>query len=402
MPFSQTGRFAGWLACCLFMLLPVLAGCGDYCLFCDDDNGGGGGGGKERTAEPGDVILANPISGGIFVYEYSDEQQRSLLSGFEGVSGLALYSGSAEETCDNPFAGLAAYQGGGNNLHSIDTFAQQNGRSSRLSLAVIPAGMTFPYGTDQTGSEETSTDLLFFTVDTEDTLYIYSLNGAEVPEGSENPSPITNNDLGTDFFQSPTALAAVHSEGDTEILFVLNDNGTGSSVRRLSVNLTDWSPSSPQTIATMEETGWRLFDIAYYEETDELFVSMQTEDQAGSGGRILVIPDATGRTTPVTLESDSSTAFVAQAYQITGLAVAPTELQPGPGSLLAMRTNQLGQAEQFDIVRGGNPEAVFNFSLFYQFPESLAYDCTNERLLMTDVPFNVDIDSTFFEALPSP
>ncbi len=399
MRFPRVRPFTGWLACCLCLLIPVLAGCGDYCLFCDGQ-GGGGGGGEERTAEAGDVILADQLAGDIFIYEHEDEQQRSLLSGFGDVSGLALYSSNAEATCDNPFAGLAAYQDGGNNLDTIDTLDQQADQPNRLSLAVIPKGMTFPYGTDQTEPEQTTTDLLFFTVDTKDTLYIYDLTGAKVPEGSENPSPITNNDLGTGFFQSPTALA-IDVDGNTANLFVLNDNGTESGVKRLSINLTDWTPGSPQTVATMEEADWRLFDIAYYKETDELFVSMKSEGQSRAAGRVLVISDATDRTTPVTLESNSTTAFVAQDYEITGLAVAPTDDQPGPASLLAVRTNQLGQVEQFDIGQGGNPEAAFNFSLFFQFPESLAYDCTNERLLITDVPFNDTFDRIFFEAVPT-
>jgi hypothetical protein len=381
-----------------------LSGCGDFCLFCDGGGGGGGGGGQERTAEAGDVILADQFADNIFIYEYPSDTKRVLLPGFDDVSGLALYSSNEEEECDNPFAGLVAYRNGGNNLDTLDTFDQQAGQPDRLSLAVVPKGMSFTYGTDEIEADPGTIDLLFFTVNTEDTLYIYDLTGANVPAGFDNPFPITNGDLrllfDSDFLQSPTALA-INPDAGTATLFVLNDKEDESSVTRLSVNLTTWAPTSSQIIATMTEAGWRLFDIAYYDQADELFVSMKTEGQAGGAGRVLVIPQATTRTTPFTLASESTTAFVAQDYHITGLTAAPTDDQPGPASLLSLRANQLGQAEQFDIDQGGNPEDIFGFSTVSQFPEALAYDCTKERLLITDVPFNNDIDRTFFEAFPS-
>jgi hypothetical protein len=390
----------------LCLSLALLAGCGDACLYCGGSSGGNGGGGQERTAEAGDVILADQFSNDISIYEYESEIQRSLLSGFDDVSGVALYSGSAEETCDNPFAGLDAYRNGGDNLGSIDQISQEAGEPNRLSLAVIPKGMTFPYGTDPTGNGQTAIELLFFTVNTEDTLYVYDLTGNSTPPGFDNPFPITNQNLkllfGSDFLLSPTALV-VNTDGNTATLFVVNDNGAESSVTRLSVSLTSWIPSAPQTIAAMEEVGWRLIDIAYHDgnEADELFVSMKTEGQVGAAGRIYVISNAASRTTPVTLDPDSTTAFVAQPYEITGITVAPTDDQQTQADLLSLRANELGQVEQFDIDQGGNPETVFGFSFFFNFPEALAYDCTNERLLMTDIPLNSDFARTFFQAVPS-
>jgi len=399
MPFARIRRFSGRVACCLCLLFPVLAGCGDYCLFCEGQGSGGGGGGDERTAEAGDLILADQFAGSIFIYKYEDGKQDSLLSGLDDVSGLALYSSEESDTCDEPFSTLVAYQQA-SNIDTIDTLSQQSGQPDRLSLAVVPKGMTFPYDTDQTDTDQTTTELLFFTVNTEDTLYIYDLNGATVLDTFDNPYPITNSDLGADFFESPTALA-IDSDGSTATLFVLNDNGADSSVKRFSVDLEDWTASSPQEIGTMTETTWRLVDIVYYDQTDELFVSMKTEAQPISGGRVLVISSASERTRPVALESNSTTAFVARDYEITGLAVAPRDDQPGPAEFLSLRANEVGQVEQFDIDQGGIPETVFNFSLSYQFPQALAYDCTNERLLIADVPFNDSIPRTLFQAFPT-
>jgi hypothetical protein len=398
-------------ACCLCLLIPLLVGCGDYCLYCDGQGSGGGGNGgseDEGTGKPGDVILADQFASSIFIYEHEDEEKRSLLSGYSDVSGLALYSSGAEDACDNPFTGLAAYQNGGSNFDRIDSFNQQAFEPDRLSLAVIPKGITFPYGPDQTDPDEATIDLLFFTVNTTNRLYVYDLTGVNTPDELNNPHPITNSDMSSifgrsDFFESPTAIALI-ANTDEVLIFVLNDNlniATGvndSSVRRLHVDLTDWAPSSARTIGRMEEPGWRLFDIAYHEESDRLFVSVKTEAQPITGGRVLVIPNASERTSSVKLESNSTTAFIAQDYEITGLSVAPTNEQQEEADLLSLRANELGWVEQYDIVQGDR-EGVLDFSESYHFPEALAYDCTNERLLITDVPFN-ETARELFEFFP--
>jgi hypothetical protein len=393
----------------------VLTGCGDYCLFCEGQGSGGGNGGSadEGTGKPGDVILADQFASSIFIYEYEDEEQRSLLSGYSDVSGLALYSSGEEDACDKPFAGLVAYRNGGNNFNRIDTFDQEALEPDRLSLAVIPKGMTFPYGPDRTDPDETTTDLLFFTVNTQNRLYIYDLTGVNVPDERNNPEPITNSDMasvfvGTNFFNSPTAIVLVedNEEPDEAVIFVLNDDldaATGandSSVRRLRLDLTDWTLVSAQTIGTMEEQSWRLFDIAYDDQTDRILVSVKTEFQELKGGRVLVISDAADRTTPVTLESNSTSAFIEREYQITGLSIAPTDEEQEEADLLSLQANELGQAEQFDIIQGGAPEQILNFSDTYKFPEALAYDCTNERLLIADVPFNETTARELFEFFP--
>lgn len=399
-------RSSGWVACFLCALIPVLVGCGDYCLFCEGQGSGGGGGGQERTAEAGDVILADQFTGSISVYESSDNVQRSLLSGQQGVSGLALYSSAAEETCDNPFDGLATYQAGGATLESIDTFSQEDDKPDRLSLAVIPEGMTFAYGTDEPDAEQTTTEFLFFTVNTDDTLYIYDLTKAKIPEGFDNPYGITNTNtiltslFGSGFFQSPTALA-ITSDGTTATLFVLNDKGTNSSIRRLSVNLLFWIPTSAETIATMTEADRRLIDIAYYDQTDELFVSKKADGGGGVGAWVHSISDATERTSPLDLDSDSDAAFIAQFRSFTGIEVAPTNDEGTAAEFLVLREVD-GQIEQYDIDVGG--EQVFpgfNFGEFALYPQAIEYDCTNERLVMTDVPFNEAIARQLFELAPN-
>jgi hypothetical protein len=327
-----------------------------------------------------------------------------LLSGYGDVSGLALYSDGIEDACDNPFDGLVAYQNGGNNLDTIDEFGQQSGQPDRLSLAVIPKGMTFPYGADQTDPNQTTIDLLFFTVNTEDTLYIYDLTGASVPEGFNNPYPITNSLLdplfGSGFFQSPTGLA-ITWDGTSATLFVLNDDGDDSSIRRLTVNLLFWIPTSAQTIATMTEADRRLIDMAYYDQTDELFVSKKAEGGTGVGAWVHSISNATERTIPLDLDSDSDTAFIIQPRSLTGLAVAPTNGEATAAEFLVLREID-GQIEQYDIDQGGDPVApLFNFGAFSLYPQAIEYDCTNERLVITDIPFNETIDRKLFELVPT-
>ena len=212
-------RFSGWFAYCLCLFIPLLAGCGDFCLFCDGNGGGNGGNGNgseeicnnvfpgvdkleqvnlnnvieeiangtrnrnrlslavipkgmsfeygnlNLTANPGFVVLADQLASSIYVYDEPDQDQTVLLTGFDDVSAVAL-------------------------LH-------------------------------QKIGETTDADLLFFTVQSENTLYIYDLTG------SEEPSPITNEDLAQvfqepgGFFESPVAIAVSADSGEA-VIFVLN------------------------------------------------------------------------------------------------------------------------------------------------------------------------------------
>ena len=182
MRFPRIRRFSGWVAYCLCVLLPVLVGCGDYCLFCEGQGSGGGGNGND-----------------------------------------------SEEICDNVFPGLGVFQQVFEE-DFLDTFSQVRGADDRLSLAVIPKGMSFSYPpnvenqsavagdvilADQqadtifiydssqanaqqrflTGYDQVSGlallhqevdptpiyDLLFFSVNTDDALYIYDLTGTSPP-----------------------------------------------------------------------------------------------------------------------------------------------------------------------------------------------------------------------------
>ncbi len=384
------------------MLIPVLVGCGDYCLFCDGQGSGGGGGGEERTAIAGDVILADQSANSIFIYEYEDEKQRSLVSGYWDVSGLALYSSGAEDTCDNPFAGLAAYQNGGNNIDEIDILDQDDGQPDRLSLAVIPKGTTFPYGADQTDPDETTIDLLFFTVNTENRLYIYDLTGATVPDEFSNPYPLTNSDLGTGFLASPTALA-IDVDGDTATLFVLNEEVGDSSVKRLSVDLETWvpDPDSTHTLATMSQDNFRLVDLALSRQTDTkaLFISKKLIN--GVGGWVYRISDPS--TSTATLDLNTATSLVQREQRVTGLTAPSTNEEDTSADLVLLKENIAEfQVEQYDPAVGGQtPDAAYTPSLDFDFLQAIEYDCTNERLLMTNVPFNNDFDRTFFEATPT-
>jgi hypothetical protein len=389
-------RLPRWVVCCLALLIPLLAGCGDYCLFCDGQGGGGGGGGN-----------------------------------------------GTEQVCDNVFSGLAAYQAA-LNLAVVDTFQEPRVADDRLSLAVVPNGMSFKYGTNRTADPgdviladqqasdiyvyefgtpetrrslgagvggvsgvallrytidtDTDADLLFFTVEAENTLYIYDL------AGSTDPVPITNQVLrsffgGRDFFESPTALA-VSADAENAVVFVLNDNGTNSSVRRLSMSLPIPIPdtNSLQTVATMTESSRLLVDIAFFAQTDTLYVSKKTEGEQLTVGWVYRIVNASDRTGSVNLNPNST--FIAGGGAPTGLTAAFTN-KTGTTAALLVLTEGDGQVLQYDIASGGSPENAFFLGDVSVYPLAIAYDCTNERLVMTDVPFNPDISRTFFEAFPS-
>jgi hypothetical protein len=397
--FSRVRRIPGWVACCLCALIAVLVGCGDYCLFCDGQGSGGGGNGN-----------------------------------------------GGEEVCDNVFPGLEAFQQVFQE-DIIDTFSQVQGADNRLSLAVIPKGMSFSYppnienqsavaGDVMLADQQADTifiydfsksnaqksfladydqvsglalmhqvvdptptyDLLFFTVNTDATLYIYDLTGTSTPSIVVNPLPITNDLAGSGFFVSPTALA-VSSDGNTATVFVLNDKEGNSSVKRLSVNLTTWAPSSPRTLATMKRTDFRLVDIAFSSETDTLFISKKITN--GVGGWVYKIANASETTRTVDL--DTAAFFIQRAQRVTGLTLALANKAGTTSDLLLLKENIAEfQVEQYNPAVGGQtPEAVYTPTTAFDFLQAIEYDCTNKRLLITNVPFNADFDRTFFEAFPT-
>lgn len=401
MRFPFTRRFPGWVACCLCVLIPVLVGCGDYCLFCEGQGSGGGGNGN-----------------------------------------------GSEEVCDNVFPGLGAFQQVfENDIIDIVLRVQEQGVDDRLSLAVIPKGMSFSYppkvenqsaeaGDIVLADQQADTifiydfsesnaqrgfltdydqvsglallhqevdptptyDLLFFTVNTDDTLYIYDLTGTSPPSSLVNPFPITNSLAGRGFFVSPTALA-VHVDDDIATVFILNDKQGNSSVRRLSVDLTTWVPGAPQTLATMDGDVYRLVDIAFSSQTDTLFISKKITN--GVGGWVYKIDNASVSTRTVDL--DTAAFFIQRGLRVTGLTVALTNKTGSTSDLLLLKENIAEyQVEQYNPAVGGQTlEAVYTPTASFDFLQAIEYDCTNERLLMTDVPSNpIGTVRTFFEAFP--
>lgn len=387
-----------WMSGIVFpalIFLLVLQGCGDFCLFCDGDEDGDGDGGGDGSGQ----------------------------------------------TCESPFLGLDAYQIA-SNVTLIDTFPQQSGQDDTLSLAVVPGGMSFTYAAggsarpgdvllaDQQGSAifvyefpgpvrrtllagvssisgmalfrkkvgTASFDLLFFTDKRRNALYIYDLTGTSVPSGVANPFPITNLMIRSAFFQSPAALA-VGEVDDRAVLFILNDNGTNSSVRRLSVDLRTWQPESPATVATSTTSARRLADLAFFQPGDTLFVSKKVEEGAGGvSGWVYKIPQASSRSSPVLL--DSAQAFIESTLNVSGLALAPSNTTGTAAGLLVLQEGSgTEQVLQFDTVSGAF-QSAFSLASDFQFPRSVEYDCASKRLLLTDVPLNDELVRSLFSALP--
>ncbi len=387
-------RVSGSVVSWLCVLLTLLVGCGDYCLFCDGQGGGGGNGGE------------------------------------------------TEEICDSVFSGVADYQAA-LNINTIQTFTETRDENDRLSIAVVPKGMSFDYGSNLTANpgyvivanqldddmfvfdepgqnqtvllsgfsgvsgvallrqqrtDETYVDLLFFTVETNDELYVHDL------AGSESPSAITNEDLNDvftepgDFFESPTAIS-VSGDSEEAIVFIVNDNGADSSVRRLHVDLDSLDPNSARTIATNTVTSRPLRDIAYFAGTDALFVSKRTVDEIPLVGWVHRISDAADRTSQVVLDTDSG--FIQDARAFSGLTVAFTNAEGTTADLLVLREVD-GSVEQYDTVGQGTLEGAFFFGATAPYPGAVAYDCTNERILVTNIPFDQqDSRRPLLEALPT-
>ena len=186
---------------------------------------------------------------------------------------------------------------------------------------------------------------------------------------------------------------------DTATVFVLNDEQGNSSVKRLSVDLATWIPSAPRTLATMDGADYRLVDIAFSSQTDTLFISKKITD--GVGGWVYKIANASETTRIVDL--DTAAFFVQRGQRVTGLTVALTNKTGTTSDLLLLKENIAEfQVEQYDPAVGGQtPEAVYTPTADFDFLQAIEYDCTNRRLLITNVPFNDDFDRTFFEAFPA-
>ena len=170
-------------------------------------------------------------------------------------------------------------------------------------------------------------------------------------------------------------------------------------MRRLHVNPGSLDPVSAKTIGTKNVSSRPLADIAYFEHTDALFVSKKTVGEEFAVGWVHRIVNASDRTSSVDLDSDPP--YIEAPRSFTGLAVAPTNKEGTSADLLVLRETD-GSVEQYDTLVAGDVEAISFFGALSQFPQAVEYDCTNERLVVTDIPFNVAIARRFFEVFFTP
>ena len=93
-------------------------------------------------------------------------------------------------------------------------------------------------------------------------------------------------------------------------------------------------------------------------------------------------------------------------WTITGLAIAYTEEDATEASLLVLREGEAsssegnGQVLQYGTDNAGDPvvlliPAINSWS--FSWLKDVEYDCTNQRILLADVPLNSDIVMSFFE-----
>jgi len=367
---------------------------------------------------------------------------------------LFPYGGGGEEPefpevlpgCEKVFAGLGDYAGLAEQIG--DPF-ENSADNNRISLAVVPAGMTFTYtdnGTktaaagdviladeggnsiyvyDYSSSEryvllsddeysgvtglvllqaeidEVNYSFLFFTIRSSAYLYIYDLKGVHIPAYS-NPLPVETSHHKA---VAPTSLA-LGVNGTQGVLFILDDNGSDSQIVRVFVDLSTFLVTST-SIASMGNASHQLFDMAYLQSQDYLFVSKRIRSNVtGNYGWVYRISSAADRTISQGLD-DNGDAFASwDASNMTGVALAYEDTTSKTAALLVLLEREgNNQLLQYDTLTAGAPESqltvVNDVGGFFSGLTTVQYDCSHERILLANVPFNTSSSKSFLQLLLS-
>ncbi len=347
--------------------------------------------------------------------------------------------------CEQTFSGVGNYASLAEQIgEQFDNSAENN----RISMAVVPAGMTFTYvynGTktavagdvilaDQGGNSifvyDSSSDeryvllsddkysgitglvllqaeiadenysLLFFTIRSSAYLYVYDLTGEHLVDAGNPLPPFETSDHKA---VEPTALA-LGVIGTTGVLFVLDDNGSDSQIVRVSVNLSTFNVTST-SIASMGNASRQLFDMAYLQSEDYLFVSKRMSSAVvGNYGWIYRITNAADRSTSQGLDDTDDVFASRDAVNMTGVTLAYEDATATEAALLVLLeragTNQL---LQYDTSTAGAPAELSvqdSGGGYFSGLMAVQYDCSNQRILLADIPVHPNAKS-FLQLSPS-
>jgi|GEM_PF-1997848 len=368
--------FAGTLAA-------LWASCGDFTLFEKGGDGSGDGNGGGGSGE----LCPNVFSGFIdsFVFEATQLNREGALTNPVAIAvvppGMSFtYSSLRAEPGDV----LVADRDKG----KIFLYPEGGAASEMLSVQA-PAGLAL-FAWDDGVDEEDEIQLLFYSSATRNSIYIADLAGTLFGAG-QGPVEVTNAALGSTLLLEPTALAAFGDQ-DQASLFVLNRNGGragGQSVVRIRVSLAATPGYSTVTVARNFSN---LRDLAYYRARDWLFFSQSNLEDL-QAPRIFRITNATAAQPSVLDGSAGALPFIEDPLVATnpvGLALAPLDTDGNPSALLVTQPlNNLYAFLDYEADTGAYRSALGTIDSLLDQPTAVAYDCTNRRILFTNIPQNL-------------
>jgi hypothetical protein len=364
----------------LGILLLLSAHCGDFTLFDDGDGGNGDNGSTEE-------VCPLPFSN---LDDYTDLGQLSPDEPLDNPVALAVVPPGMEFTFNSravePGDVLVADRDKGKIF-----VVPSGGTAFEMITVQAPAGLAlFSWIPEDTALEE-EIHLLFYTSATRDSFFIYDLAGTLFP--TSLPSiEVTNTLLSGAPLQEPTSLAVLGTQ-EKASLFVLNSQ----TIVRINVNL-GASPSFETD--TLARNFSNLRDMAYRSSTDQLFFTQNNLDELDDVIRIFRISNAT-EATPIPLDGLAGPLpFLEENPGVltnpAGLAIPFTDQEGGQSALLVTQPLvQLYSFIQYDPT-SGSYEASLESPNPDQ-PAAIAYDCTNQRILFTNIPLNQELFGSLWE-----
>jgi len=362
----------------LGILLLLSAHCGDFTLFDDGDGGNGGNGSTEE-------VCPLPFSN---LVDYTVLGRLSPDGFLKNPVALAVVPPGMQFTFNSravePGDVLVADRDQGKIF-----VVPSGGTAFEMITVQAPAGLAlFSWIPEDTALEE-EIHLLFYTSATRDSFFIYDLAGTLFP--TSLPSiEVTNTLLSGAPLQEPTSLAVLGTQ-EKASLFVLNSQ----TIVRINVNL-GASPSFETD--TLARNFSNLRDMAYRSSTDHLFF-IQNDPDDPDVARIFRIANATAES-PAPLDGLANPApFLEDTDFLTnpvGLAIPFTDQEGGQSALLVTQPLvQLYSFIQYDPT-SGSYEASLESPNPDQ-PAAIAYDCTNQRILFTNIPLNQELFGSLWE-----
>lgn len=352
--------------------------CGDFTLFEGSGGGGGNGGGGSNEVCPN---VFTDLTGSFTGAQLSPEGALTHPAAMAVVPpGMSFTYNSLQA---KPGDVLVADREKG----KIYLYPEGAAPSEMLTVQA-PAGLAL-FAWDDGLDEEDEIQLLFYSSATRNSVYIADLAGTLFGAGQEQVE-VTNAALGSTLLLEPTALAAFGDQ-DQASLFVLNRNGGQpgrQSVVRIRVSLTATPGYSTTTVARNFSN---LRDLAYYRARDWLFFSQSNLEDL-QVQRIFRITNATATQPMILDESAGAVPFIEDTVvkNPVGLALAPLDSDGDPAALLVTQPLiNLDAFLDYEADSGLYRSARGALDTLLDQPVSIAYDCTNQRILFTNIPQNL-------------